>query len=192
MPPRTAQKNRTRKALIDAARELASRGDELTVAAVADAADISRATAYRYFSDAAALASEVTLDLELKPTEVLLNGVEDVRERVQAVAQYYLSFAREHEATFRQFLAQNMAHWAKNGRTELRGARRVAAFTTALSPVRDRMAASDLTALVNRLSMITGLEQMIATADVLRLDPESADEMQRGIVDAVLDRYLPR
>ena len=36
------------------------------------------------------------------------------------------------------------------------------------------------------------LRELIATADVLRLDPESADEMQRGIVDAVLDRYLPR
>ena len=192
MSPRTAQKNRTRKALVSAARELAARGEELTVASVADEAEISRATAYRYFSDAVALASDVTLDLELKPTEELLKGVEETRARVHSVAQYYLRFSFEHEATFRQFLSQTMSQWAKDGRTELRGARRVTAFTTALEQVRAKISDDDFDALVNRLSMVTGIEQMIATADVLRLNSQRAEEMQRGIVDALLDRYLPR
>ena len=55
MAPRTAQKNRTRAALLAKARDLMNQGEEITVARVADAAAISRATAYRYFSDPGAM-----------------------------------------------------------------------------------------------------------------------------------------
>ena len=46
--------------------------------------------------------------------------------------------------------------------------------------------------LVHRLSMLTGLEQHIALNDVLGLDQETGDRLQAEIVDAVLDRYLPK
>src|SRR5687768_11816512 len=46
---RTAQKMRTRKALVDAARALIVSGVTPTVEEAADAASISRTTAYRYF-----------------------------------------------------------------------------------------------------------------------------------------------
>lgn len=192
MPPRTAQKERTRKALINAARRLMETGQDVTVANMADAADISRATAYRYFADAGTIANEVALELELISTEDLLDGITDTRARVHAVAQYYLKFSREHEAAFRQYLAQTMSQWASGARTELRGARRVKAFAYALAAVQPNMTAAEFSALVNRLSMLTGIEQMIATIDVLQLDAETADDLQYGIVDAVLDRYLPK
>ena len=46
---RESQKNRTRKALIEAARRLMGAGQHPTVPEAAEAAGISRATAYRYF-----------------------------------------------------------------------------------------------------------------------------------------------
>src|SRR5438105_2712420 len=46
---RTAQKQRTREALIASARELVAGGVTPTVEAAAEAASISRTTAYRYF-----------------------------------------------------------------------------------------------------------------------------------------------
>src|SRR6202795_2487281 len=46
---RTDQKRRTRDALIAAARELVAGGVTLTVERAAEAASISRTTAYRYF-----------------------------------------------------------------------------------------------------------------------------------------------
>src|SRR5688500_17870791 len=52
---RTAQKQRTRNALIATARELVAAGQRLTVEATADAASISRTTAYRYFPNLRAL-----------------------------------------------------------------------------------------------------------------------------------------
>ncbi len=47
----TNQKQRTRQALVDAAKALAANGRPLTIADVAEAAQVSAATAYRYFSN---------------------------------------------------------------------------------------------------------------------------------------------
>jgi AcrR family transcriptional regulator len=192
MAPRTAQKNRTRAALLAKARDLMNQGEEITVARVADAAAISRATAYRYFSDPGAMSIEATLDVELRPTEELLQGILDPRERVQAVARYYLAFTRENEGQFRQFLAQTMRQWAEQSDSQLRGARRVRAFSDAIDPIRSKMKPAEFQDLVHRLSMPTGLEQHIALNDVLGLDQETGDRLQAEIVDAVLDRYLPK
>src|SRR5687768_12281505 len=52
---RIAQKRRTREALIGAARDLVATGETPTVEAVAEAASISRTTAYRYFPSQRAL-----------------------------------------------------------------------------------------------------------------------------------------
>ncbi|MDU8914043.1 hypothetical protein [Aestuariicoccus sp. MJ-SS9] len=84
-----------------------------------------------------------------------------------------------------------MRNWAEDSAVQLRGARRVRAFSTALEPVRAKMKPSEFDDLVRRLSMLTGLEQHIALSDVLGVDEETGDRLQAGIVDAVLDRYLP-
>lgn len=121
----------------------------------------------------------------------------DVSLLIQAEAcfsqagSYYLTFIREHEGQFRQFLAQTMRSWADNAAVELRGARRTRAFSTALEPVRASMKASEFEDLVRRLSMLTGLEQHIALTDVLGVDEATGDRLQSRIIDAVLDRYLP-
>src|SRR6266511_3212454 len=52
---RVAQKRRTREALIAAARQLVAEGATPTVEAAAEAASISRTTAYRYFPNQRAL-----------------------------------------------------------------------------------------------------------------------------------------
>src|SRR5579871_3348380 len=58
---RESQKNRTRKELVAAASELMRAGRHPTVTDVAEAAGISRATAYRYFPTQELLWAEVAL-----------------------------------------------------------------------------------------------------------------------------------
>src|SRR5579872_4176513 len=58
---RVGQKNRTRKALLAAADALIRNGKPPTVTDVAEAAGISRATAYRYFPTQEMLWAEVAL-----------------------------------------------------------------------------------------------------------------------------------
>ena len=191
MAPRTNQKNRTRAALLDAARSLMSEGKDVTLARVAERAKTSRATVYRYFSDPGVMAADATLDIEVMPTSELLEGIEEVRPRVHAVARYYLDFSRNHEAFFRQFLAKSLSASIEKGNVKMRGARRVAAFDEALEPVRSKMKPNDYCDLAKRLSMTSGMEQFIILEDILRVDRTTGDWLQEGLVDALLDRYLP-
>lgn len=61
-PGRAGQRARTRTALIDAASELMRAGVVPTVPAAAEAANVSRATAYRYFQSQAELMEAVIRD----------------------------------------------------------------------------------------------------------------------------------
>ena len=191
MAPRTKQKNRTREALLSAARELMSEGTEVTLARVAERADIGRATVYRYFSDPGVLALDATLDVEVTPTSDLLAGQSDVRQRVHMVARYYLDFSRTHEAYFRQFLAESLKAALEANTVKMRGARRLAAFAEALEPVRDAMSEDAFTDLARRLTMTSGMEQFVILEDILRVDEALGHRLQQGLVDALLDRYLP-
>ena len=190
MAARTNQKNRTREALLSAARDLMSEGETVTLAKVAERARTGRATVYRYFSDPTVLSLDATLDVEVMPTAELLDGLEDVRARVHAVARYYLDFSRTHEAFFRQFLAESLKASLKTDTTNLRGARRVAAFDEALEPVRASVTGKDYDDLVKRLAMTTGMEQFIILEDILRVDQDAGYRLQEGLVDALLDRFL--
>ncbi len=192
MAPRTNQINRTREALLSAARDLMSEGKEVTLAKVAERAKTSRATVYRYFSDPSVLALDATLDLDVTPTSELLEGLDDVRNRVHVVARYYLDFSRVHEAHFRQFLAESLKASLEDGTVKMRGARRVAAFSEALAPVCPLMEPKEIDNLAKRLSMTTGMEQLIILEDILRVDKATGYQLQEGLVDALLDRYLPK
>ncbi|WP_256369144.1 TetR/AcrR family transcriptional regulator [Ruegeria sp. HKCCA5014] len=191
LAPRTNQKNRTREALLAATRELMSEGKEVTLAKVAERARTSRATVYRYFSNPGVLALDATLDIEVTPTSELLEGIDDVRSRVHAVARYYLDFSRDHEAYFRQFLAESLKAALEDGTVKMRGARRLAAFAEALEPIRPAMRPSEFEALTQRLSMTSGMEQLIILEDILRVDQKTGNRLLEGLVDALLDKYLP-
>src|SRR4051794_41876242 len=77
---RTTQKARTRAALIDAARRLLAAGRTPSVEDAAEAAAVSRATAYRYFPNRRALL--VAAHPELEATDLLgEDAPQDARER---------------------------------------------------------------------------------------------------------------
>ena len=192
MTTRTNQKNRTRQALLAAAREIMSEGTEVTLAKVAEQAKTSRATVYRYFSDPGVLAFDATLDIKVRPTSELLEGLEDIRLRVHAVARYYLDFSRDHETYFRRFLAESMRASLAEGTVKMRGARRLAAFREALDPVRTLMDPNDFEDLAKRLTMTSGMEQFIILEDILQVDQDEGNHLQSGLVAALLDRYLPK
>src|SRR5688572_12816733 len=63
---RTRQKARTRTALLEATRELVARGRTPNVEEAAEAAGVSRATAYRYFPNQRALLVAAHPEIEAK------------------------------------------------------------------------------------------------------------------------------
>lgn len=192
---RTSQKARTRSALLAATRNLLDRGEPVTINAVADAAMVSRATAYRYFSDPDVLTLEAVLDGGFATPEEAVGDAADVRERVHRVRRRMLESTRASEQRFRLFLARALEASARGeggSADEIRAGRRLPMYAHALAPVRDQMDAEAFEFLVLSLSAVSGLESWIALKDVCRVDAEAAEAISTAIIDAILDRQLPK
>jgi AcrR family transcriptional regulator len=189
---REDQKNRTRAALLDAARTLLTRGEALTVTAAAREAGISKASAYRYFSDPALLAAEAGLHLKAAPYEEIVGDAATLRDRLVAISLYFFDLAVANEMAFRTYLGLNLQASAQSpdGRTPRRGARRIQAFLRALegeTDIRPEQARS----LAAALGMATGAEAMIALFDVASLSAEEARKVVGETAEAICDRMLP-
>ncbi len=105
---RHAQKSRTREALLAGAHALLTQGQPVTVAAAAAQAGISKATAYRYFSDASVLAAEAGLHVEVASYDRIVAGTRTPRDRLVAISVYMIDLALDHQGAFRQFMARSL------------------------------------------------------------------------------------
>jgi AcrR family transcriptional regulator len=191
-PGRTAQKERTRKAILDGARTLLSEGKPVTVAAAAEQHSISKATAYRYFSDAALLVAEAGLDISVAPYEEIIADLPDTRQRLKAISLYFFDLAIKHEAGFRQFVGMTLLAWAPDAtkHASRRGGRRISMYERALADDDAGLAPQKREILIRALSTATGTEAMIALLDIANVDNDTARETVSEIADAILDRYL--
>jgi AcrR family transcriptional regulator len=176
---RFSQKLRTRKLLLRAASELVSEGKTPTVAAVADAAMVSRATAYRYFPNPEALLAEVPLDMAAPTVESLFgDGAPiDPEDRVALVQNALYDLSRDHESELRLFLrASVMRSLQEPDRPAdpFRGARRVALLDEALRPLAGELSTEELQQLKTALAILVGGESLIVVRDVLHLGHDEA------------------
>lgn len=181
------KRRRTREAILSGARALMQRGEAVTVAAAAAEEGVSRATAYRYFSDPQVLASEAGLAVEVLPYETVVVDAKTPRTRAIAVSLYIFDFSVAHEAAFRQFLARNLDAWVAHGPGDRRGARRVDMFRAALEGA--ALTKAQTNRLVTALTASTGSEAMIALHDIAKVDTPTARAAVKEIAEALLDRF---
>lgn len=184
---RIQQKQRTRRELLRAARELLEQGRHPTVAEVADHAAISRATAYRYFSTPEALIQEAILDAVSGALDHLgaLEPAADpalVAERVEALVVEVLAMMLRHEALFRAYLAQAVLQ--DRDPEHRRGGRRLAWLGRALAPL--GLPEPALTRLVQALSLVTGIEAVVVLRDICGLDAEGIEATARWMARALV------
>jgi len=175
---RLNQKLRTRAALLQAAREQVAAGETPTVAEVADAARVSRATAYRYFPSQESLLVEVPLDIAAPSVDALFgdDAPSDPEDRAALVQNALYDLVRDHEAEFRLFLRASVLRGLdqRDGPDPFRGARRAALLDGALAPLAGELPAAEIEHLRTALSMLVGVEATIVLRDVLRLDHTQA------------------
>jgi AcrR family transcriptional regulator len=178
---RLNQKLRTRAALLHAARDLVALGQTPSIADTADAAKVSRATAYRYFTRQEELLAEVPLD-EAAPTVTSLFGEDaptDPEDRVALVQNALYDLSRDHETEFRLFLRTSVTRALRDAdgtSNPFRGARRTALLAEALAPLAGELTAAEIERLKTALAMLVGTEPMIVLRDVLRLEHDRARE----------------
>src|SRR6266566_7263526 len=100
---RTRQKQRTRIALVTAARELVARGETPTVDEAAASASVSRTTAYRYFPNQRSLL--VAAHPEIEAQSLLpATAPADVASRLDAVITAFLRLIVDTEPQQRTML----------------------------------------------------------------------------------------
>lgn len=184
---RANQKQRTRDAILDGARQLMGRGEPVTVAAAAAEHGISRATAYRYFSDPQALTLEAGLATLVPPYEAVTAGTSDLRSRLLAITRAMIRLTLENETAFRQYLSHAVT--APDG-SRTRGARRVAYMKRALGEFAHDLSAASQADLMASLSAVAGVEGLVAMTDVAGRDNATAARLLAGIADAILSRHL--
>lgn len=185
---RWKQRRRTRQDLLTAAASLLKSGLRPSLEEIADAALVSRATAYRYFPNADALLVEAALEIEFpKVADVLAGASDDPVQRVRRVDAALHAMIAQNEVPLRLMLATALERGARgNTDVPVRQDRRTPMLMEALAPTRAMFGAADFKALVAALALIVGPEAMIVFRDVLQLDDAEAARVRRWAIGALI------
>jgi AcrR family transcriptional regulator len=187
---RIDQKRRTRDALIASARALVARGETPTVEAAAEAAAISRTTAYRYFPNQHALlvaAHPETGAASLLPDD----PPDDVATRLELVIDAFTRSTVENEAAQRTMLRLSLeADAAQRAQLPLRQGRGIKWIEEALAPLRQQMSETDVRRLTLAIRSAAGIEALVWLTDVAGLSRHDARELMRWSARALLQSAI--
>lgn len=174
---RTAQKARTRAALIEAARDLIAAGHNPTVEQAASAASISRTTAYRYFPNQRSLLVAAYPEIEARS---LLDEdpPEEPEARFAQAADRLIAMTRELEREARTALRLSLdADAGEADELVLRRGRAIGWLEEALAPLRGEIPEEELRRLVLATRASCGIEALVWLTDVAGLSREKAAEV---------------
>lgn len=180
---RVQQKQRTREHLLHAARRLIESGDMPRVEEVAQAAGISRTTAYRYFPSQATLLAAAfpeTAAASLLPEP----APHDVGKRVAAVVNGLVDAVERAEPQQRAMLRLSLG--AEPHELPLRQGRAIGWVSEALEPIRDELGDAGLLRLAQAIRSACGIEARVWLSDIAGLDAKAIRTTQLWIAQALV------
>jgi AcrR family transcriptional regulator len=187
---RTQQKQRTRTALVDAARELVAQGIEPTVDAAAAAASISRTTAYRYFPNQRALLVAAHPETEARSL-LPPDAPEDPATRLDLVIEAFTRLLVDTEPQLRTMLRLSLeVDAADRSQLLLRQGRVIGWIGEALAPLRPQLPEPELRRLVLAIRSAVGIEALVWLTDVAGLSRDEAVEVMRWSAGALFQSAL--
>ena len=184
---RTGQKNRTRAALVAAARQLVSVGVSPSVEQAATAASVSRTTAYRYFPTQQALLAAAHPETGAR-SMLGDDPPQDPAERLDTVIRAFIEMILETEAQQRTMLRLSLQ--PHTGVLPLRQGRAVRWITEALEPLRERLTEPGLHKLVLAIRSAAGIEALVWLTDIAGLSRAEAAELMRWSAMGLLGTAL--
>ncbi len=193
--PERGPKARTRRLILATATELMQSGATPSVSDVAEAAEVSRATAYRYFPTQAALVQAV-VDEALGPILKWSSEAEDAAVRLESLLAFSLPRIEEFEATFRAALGLALQHWGREHAGTLddempfRRGHRVALLEDALAPLRKKIPATKFRDLVHGLALVFGVEALVVLKDICELEAPAARKVVMRTASALLSETI--
>jgi AcrR family transcriptional regulator len=178
---RTRQKERTRDALLDGARILLDEGTTPTVEQAADAAGISRATAYRYFPNQRALLLAAIPSID-RSSQLPENAPDDVAQRLDLAVREQVQIVRRWEPQLRAALRLALdqpPETPRDHRPALRQGRAITWIEDALSPLARTHPHVDRQRLAIRIRATCGIEAWVWMVDVARVSRKTAATLMR-------------
>lgn len=193
---RVAQKERTRAELLRAARELRAAGKVPGVADVADAARISRTTAYRYFPTQELLLAEAAADPLIEAMREAIARADahaDVVDRVDAVFAELAPLMIRHEPELRTMLKialERSLEEAHERHIPLLSAPWVVAWDRILEPLRRQVPPPKYALMVRSLGTLLSVETLNVLYDACDLDEHAAAAAVRAAARAMVRGFL--
>lgn len=186
---RTQQKARTRRQLIASTRELIAAGNPSpTVDDAAEAAAVSRATAYRYFPNQMALL--IAAHPEIDTTSLLPDEPgDDPAIRLDLAVERFVAITLETESEQRMMLRLSLE--AGPGRDlPIRKGRAIGWFQDALAPLEPELGKAGTRRLAIAIRSATGIEALIWLTDIAGVSRDEAARQIRWTAQALLAHAL--
>ena len=171
---------RMRKIMLESAMRLMQGGLIPSVSDVAEAAQVSRATAYRYFPSQSALI-QAAVDEALGPILAWASDSTDAESRVTELVTFAYPRMEIYEATLKAALRLALDQWARrhaglfgDEAPMVRG-HRIGLLNSALSPLRSKLTRSGFERVTQSLSLVFGTEAFVVLKDIWGLDRKRAE-----------------
>jgi AcrR family transcriptional regulator len=193
---RVNQKHRTRNALLQAAADLMHKGLTPSIEEVADAAQVSRATAYRYFpTQEHIIAGSAVMYANLGGEERLKAALEidDAYVRLDNVILEFHERFSTNEVAYRTLLRVLLQPTAEGDRVDqpsVRGSRHLHWLHEALLPIQSQVSTEAFDNLVMALAASTGFEAFVTLRDNCLLDSQKAKDVMRWMGRTLLQSTL--
>ena len=185
---------RTRKLMLATAIELMQKGETPSVTQAAEAAGVSRATAYRYFPSQSALVQAV-VDEGLGPILSWKSNLTDAAERVDDLLRSSSRRIFEFESTFKAALKLSLEQWAQDragtlGEQPFKRGHRVELLSKAIEPLRRKLGRGQFSRLAKALSLTYGLEVLIVLKDIWGLGERETQDVARWAARSLVHMAL--
>lgn len=190
-----AQRNRTRKAIVDATIKLIAQGGTPSINEIVEAAQVSRRTIYMYFPTVEQLLLDATLGALSQTTIdpiVAASSGDDAVTRVERLSRAINGSTAGSMHLGRALIRLTVEGAQPKSGGPRRGYRRVAWIEEALAPARKTLSEKEFERLVSALSVLIGWEPMIILKDVRGLNEKDAENVLAFAARAVVDSALRR
>jgi AcrR family transcriptional regulator len=176
--------------LLHAAMEIVKAGHIPSVSEVAEAADVSRATAYRYFPTRSALVTAI-VDASLGPVRTWKAQGPDGRARLEQLFDTTFPRFEEFEAQLRAALQLSQEHWLLANANQLneepfRRGHRLRILDGAAKPLKSVLGPTRYRKMLAAISVVYGIEPYVVLKDMWKMSGRETFEVTRWMMHAIV------
>ena len=187
---RFRQRANTRALLVKTAAELMQSGGIPTVTAVAEAAQVSRRTAYRYFPSQEQLLAEAAIK-SARPLVSKTEFPEELTPRIRLLVKTMQGFVYENQGALRTIVRLTAGHVPGNGVAGFEESvpartNRIEWIRTALAPAKKRLGAKQFERLVSALSLCVGIESVMVLTNLRGLSQKEATRVSAWAAETLV------